>query len=70
MAFESSFRTPKTKGECDANIRQAQRHQRILRQRGDYDGAREWDAEIQHQQAHRKRITDQLDADTQKIWGH
>lgn len=69
MAHASAFDTPRSTREADDNIRHAKSCQERLRQRGRLDEAREWDAEIQHQQAERKRITDELDAGIQEIWG-
>ncbi|WP_327223025.1 hypothetical protein OG229_02455 [Streptomyces platensis] len=69
MAFTSNFRRPTTIREAANNIRDVEASQRRLRQRGEFAAARDLDAEIEHQQAERKRLAGEHNRDLDETWG-
>lgn len=63
------FRRPKNVPEAAANIRELKASRQLHQQRGDHDGVRAVDAEIQHQQAEKKRLAAESNRRIDEIWG-
>lgn len=65
----SYFQHPRSEGEARGNIREIKQKQARLRGRGDYESAREWDAELRYQERLKADYEAETRRDIDRIWG-